>query len=347
MKIFRTISPEWVHTGAGSLSQLPRVLSTLEAKRVFLLTTQSLRNQVGEIESLLGQNHTKTFSHCKQHSPADTVDEALAVIGDADAIISFGGGSVIDTAKAVAARAGHPPQIAIPTTLSAGEFTPGIGITDQSRRVKDVSVDLKAVPRVVIHDPKVARLTPQQLWLSSGVKALDHAIEMLWWHESHPKTTLTATDAAARLLEWLPQSNAPDATAAREHCFLGAWMSIEALFSAGARLSHPVGHQLGAFWNIPHGVTSCIALPASMRALDSITPAVSERVAPLFGEKDGASAADALTRWLEDMDLPTRLRDTQALRSEIPQVAEAVTQEFKSMKRQAEVDVNQLLETMW
>ena len=100
MKIFRSLSPEWVHTGSGSLSQLPRVLSTLGAQRVFVLTTQSLRDQVGEIESLLGQSHTTTFSHCKQHSPSETVDEALSAIGDADAIISFGGGSVIDTAKA-------------------------------------------------------------------------------------------------------------------------------------------------------------------------------------------------------------------------------------------------------
>lgn len=347
MKTFRTISPEWVHTGSGSLSQLPRVVSSLGAKRIFVLTTQSLRKQVGEIESVLGPNHAATYSHCKQHSPSKTVDEAASAATDADAIISFGGGSVIDTAKAVATRVGHPPQIAIPTTLSAGEFTPGIGITDESSRVKDVSVDLKALPRVVIHDPEVTRATPQQLWLSSGIKALDHAIEMLWWHESHPKTTLTATDAAARLLKWLPQSSAPDATVAREQCFLGAWMSIEALFAAGARLSHPVGHQLGAFWNIPHGVTSCIALPASMRALDSVTPAVSERVAPLFGTTDGASAADALTGLLEDMGLPTRLRDTEAVRSGIPQVAQAIIREFESMKRKAEVDVKALLETMW
>ena len=84
-----------------------------------------------------------------------------------------------------------------------------------------------------------------------------------------------------------------------------------------------------------------------MRALDSVTPAVSERVAPLFGTTDGASAADALTGLLEDMGLPTRLRDTEALRSGIPQVAQAIIREFESMKRKAEVDVKALLETMW
>jgi len=347
MKSFRTIAPEWVHTGAGSVANLPAAITALAGKKAFVMTTQSLIPDVGSIEEALGDKHCGTYGDCKQHSPSATVTEAAALAVDADIIISFGGGSVIDTAKAVAARLGHPPQIAIPTTLSAGEFTPGVGITDEDRRVKDVSVDLQALPRVVIHDPEVTRKTPRNLWLSSGIKALDHAIEMLWWHDSHPKTTLAATDAASRLLAWLPRSADKDAMEAREHCFLAAWMSIQALFTAGARLSHPVGHQLGAFWNIPHGVTSCIALPACMRALDEVTQLVSTQVAPLFGVTEGGRAADTLTQFLEDLNLPTRLRDTQAVESEIPLVAQAIEHEFETMRRAPETDILKLLQIMW
>ncbi len=134
---------------------------------------------------------------------------------------------------------------------------------------------------------------------------------------------------------------------AREHCFLGAWMAIQALFTAGARLSHPVGHQLGAFWNIPHGVTSCIALPACMHALNEITPVVSEKVAPLFGVTDGGAAAEALRQLLTELELPTRLRETDAQESEIPQVAAAIENEFRAMGRAPELDIETLLKTMW
>ncbi len=347
MKTFRTIAPEYVHTGSGSLAKLGQSISILGSDRVFVMTTQSLKGAVGQIETMLGSKLLATFSDCKQHSPATTVDAAAAVAGNADAIVSFGGGSVIDTAKAVAARIGHPPHLAIPTTLSAGEFTPGVGITDEGRRVKDVFIDLKALPRVVIHDPDLTKSTPRQLWLSTGIKALDHAVEALWWSDSHPMTRLTTGDAVSRLITWLPQAADAEATQAREHCFLAAWMGIQGLFSAGARLSHPVGHQLGAFWNIPHGVTSCIALPACMRALNEITPVVSERVAPLFGVNDGALAADALTQMQQMLELPTRLRDSQAKESEIPLVAQAIEHEFQAMKREPEVNVASLLRAMW
>lgn len=347
MKSFRSIAPDWVHTGSGSLTKLSTATAVLGAQRVFVMTTASLKNEVPHIESVLGGKHLTTYGECKQHSPSVTVEEASSLAANADAIIRFGGGSVIDTAKAVAALLDHIPQIAIPTTLSAGEFTPGIGITNEQTRVKDVSVDLQALPKVVIHDPEVTHATPRQLWLSSGIKALDHAVEMLWWPDAHPMTTLTASDAASRLLTWLPMSAETDLMEAREHCFLGAWMAIQALFTAGARLSHPVGHQLGSFWNIPNGITSCIALPASMRALDAITPVVGERVAPLFGATDGNSAADALTRLLQEFNLPTRLRDTSAVESQIPQVALAIEDEFHAMRREPEVDIGALLKSMW
>ena len=347
MKSFRNLSPAWVHTGAGCVSQLSRTLADLDARRVFIMTTRSLQKQLGPIEALVADRHLASYAGCRQHSPSKTVVEAAALAGGADAIISFGGGSVIDTAKAVAGRIDHPPQIAIATTLSAGEFTPGIGITNETTREKDVAVDLEALPHTVIHDPEMARLTPDPLWLSSGIKALDHAVEALWWNNAHPKNVLGASDAASRLLTWLPKSTSANALEAREQCFLGAWMAIDALFGAGARLSHPVGHQLGAFWNIPHGVTSCIALPACMRALNEVTPLVTERVAPLLGATDGAHAADELTRFLNDLGLPTRLRDTQAEEQELPRVARAIEHEFQVMHREPEVDLEPLLKSMW
>jgi alcohol dehydrogenase class IV len=347
VRTFRSISPERVHTGSGCIARLGRSLDDVAAKRVLVMTTASLSQFVNEIETLVGARHMGTFGGCSQHSPAASVGAAAVMAEGADAIVSFGGGSVIDTAKAVAGRVGYPAQIAIPTTLSAGEFTPGAGITEETDRVKHVSVDMRALPKVVIHDPQLTQWTPRQLWLSSGIKALDHALETLWWVRPHPMTHVIAEDAAKRLLKWLPKSIDSNAIEAREHCLLGAWMSIQGLFAAGARLSHPLGHQIGAFWDVPHGITSCVTLPAVMRSLDELTSVVREQIAPLFGAADGQMAADVLTRYLKQLDLPTRLRETSAVREEIPMVAAAVTAEFEATGRPPEVNITELLESMW
>lgn len=124
--------------------------------------------------------------------------------------------------------------------------------------------------------------------------------------------------------------------------------SIQGLFTAGARLTHhPLGHQIGAFWNVPHGITSCVTLPAALRTLDELTPAVREQIAPLFGAADGQEAANVLTQYLGQLDLSTRLRETSAVREEIPMVAAATTAEFEAMGRVPEVDITALLVSMW
>ena len=137
-----------------------------------------------KLEGVLGERWAGTCSGIRQHVPSRTVAAATtqARAARADALVAFGGGSPIDAAKIVALELlgdGEPqaamPQIAVSTTLSAGEFTPFAGITDEETRVKGLRTDPRICPRTVVLDPEVTLSTPHQLWAATGVKAMDHA----------------------------------------------------------------------------------------------------------------------------------------------------------------------------
>src|SRR5262249_12022160 len=180
-----------VIVGAVAIAQVSKEIDRLGKERVFILTGKTLTTKtdlVRKLETLLEDRWVGTYSGCQQHVPSHTVDEAVARARAAQAnlIISFGGGSPLDATKrdALELVGNQPqdaiPQIAISTTLSAGEFTPFAGFTDEKTRVKSVRADPRIMPKIVVLDPKVTMATPTQLWASTGIKALDHAIEALW-----------------------------------------------------------------------------------------------------------------------------------------------------------------------
>ena len=218
----------------------------------------------------------------------------------ADGLVSFGGGSPIDTAK-LAVHAGLAsgdgvPHIAIPTTLSAGEFTSVAGITDDVTRTKRAVHDARLAPRTVIADPAVTLATPAWLWAASGVRALDHAVESLYSNRHHPISDATAAKGLSLLLEHLPPSIAadgPDVLDHRARCQLAAWMSVFGMTNAGFGLSHALGHQIGPRWNVAHGITSCITLPHAMRFMARLAP---ERFAPVAAACGVAFDAGAAER---------------------------------------------------
>ncbi|HJY81524.1 MAG TPA: iron-containing alcohol dehydrogenase, partial [Candidatus Binatia bacterium] len=155
---------EKVIFGAGAIAQVPKEIDRLGKERVFILTGKTLTTKtdlVRKLETLLEDRWVGTYSGCQQHVPSHTVDEAVARAREAQAnlIISFGGGSPIDAAKIVALEllGNQPqdaiPQIAISTTLSAGEFTPFAGFTDEKTRVKSVRADPRIMPKIVVLDP--------------------------------------------------------------------------------------------------------------------------------------------------------------------------------------------------
>ena len=370
MRSFTYLVPERVLSGAGSLAQVPDELRRIGARRAFVLSTRSLdegSSALRALEKSLGTLWAGSFARCRQHVPSESVAAATdaARLAGADAIVAFGGGSVIDTAKVVALRAvpegaAPLPQLAIPTTLSAGEFTPAAGVTDERTRVKGLVFDLRILPRVVVLAPEATLDTPATLWLATGAKALDHALESVWSARAHPLVDALALEAIRKLVRFLPESRDPAQVEAREQCQQAAWLSISGAMNVGFRLSHPLGHQIGARWDVPHGVTSCIVLPAVMRLLASRTLPAQRRIAEALGvhteghdaETVAVVAADRLEAFIAALGVPTRLSKAGAVHEQIGAVAHAVCEELAKSARGAAPEFNQrqlteLLDSVW
>jgi alcohol dehydrogenase len=231
---------------------------------------------------------------------------------------------------------GRPPaHIAIPTTLSAGEFTAVAGITDEQTRIKRPVSDSRITPRTVIADPTLTLETPCWLWAASGIRALDHAIESIYSVRHYPVSDAAASSGLTMLLQHLKPSLDTSGARVLEHrgeCQLAAWMCVFGVTNAGFGLSHALGHQIGPRWNVPHGMTSCITLPHAMRFMADLAPERFRPIAEGFGVSfDPADArqaalacADRAAAFIGTFDVPQRLRDVGVPRDELTEVATVV-----------------------
>ena len=265
--VFTYSNPRVIHWGAGSVEQLGAELQRLEAPRVALVTTRSL------LESLdrLPFKPVATVV-IGQHAPMTQIRAAAEDIGlaGAKAIVSFGGGSAIDAAKIISVRlAGGDgralPHIAIPTTLSVAELAAGAGYTNEQGDKAGMR-DPRLMVETVIYDAELTLTTPMDLWLSTGIRALDHAVEGYLADGDHPFSDVMSIEAIRRLFSSLPRAKAePHDPDVRTENQLAAWFSFTLPGASASGLSHVMGKQIGARHGIPHGVTSCLLLPHVMR----------------------------------------------------------------------------------
>jgi alcohol dehydrogenase class IV len=252
------------------------------------------------------------------------------------------GSRIIDFADAAkdAGGAGAILHIAIPTTLSAGEFTPAGGVTEESTKVKGGVADSRLQARVVILDPALTVETPAWLWASTGMRALDHAVEGSY-STRHQLVTDTLAARAITLLNehLLPslQTHGDDELEHRLQCQLAAWLSIFGMSNTRGGISHALGHQIGPMWNVPHGITSCITLPHVMRFMADIA---ADRFGPIadgfsvrFDARSPRSSAvecaDRAAKFIGKFEVPSRLRDVGVPREEISRIAGTVLEEVK------------------
>jgi len=279
MPAFQYANPPVIFWGAGSVAHLTAELKRLGSKWPAVVTTRSLVKSVPLLQ-LFTQGPTTAV--VGQHAPIKDVEAAIhqADEADADGVVSFGGGSPIDAAKMLALRLGEKrkvlrgtlPHIAIPTTLSVAELASGAGYTDETG-TKGGMRDPRLLPDVVIYDAELTLKTPMELWLSTGIRALDHAVEGFLAEGEHPFNDVMALEAIRRLFDSLPRAKAePKNLDVRTENQLAAWFSFTLPAASASGLSHMMGKQIGARHGIPHGVTSCLLLPHVMRYLGVNTP---------------------------------------------------------------------------
>jgi len=308
--LFTYSNPRAVHWGPGSVSALAAELKRLEARRIGLVTTRSLvaeERLVGVVQRALGDARVAATVVVSQHAPMTQVEDGAreAGKGKVDGVVSFGGGSSIDAAKMIAVRlAGNAarglPHIAMPTTLSVAELAAGAGYTDADGNKAGMR-DPRLLPDAVIYDADLTLATPMTLWLSTGVRALDHAVEGFLAEGEHPFSDVMALDAVRRLFDSLPRAKAaPGDPKVRTENQLAAWFSFTLPGASASGLSHLMGKQIGARYGIPHGVTSCLLLPHVIGYLAERMPA---RVAQLAGAT-GAHPAAQVHGLIELLGLP-------------------------------------------
>ena len=158
-------------------------------------------------------------------------------------------------------------QISVPTTIAGGEFSATAGVTNEKTKVKEALRHPLLMPRAVILDPWLSLHTPEWLWLSTGIRAVDHCVEGICSREAHPYGDAQALKGLSMLAQALPRVKADAGDLdARMDCQIGTWLSTGPLASGvpmGA--SHGIGYVLGAEFGVPHGYTSCVMLPSVMR----------------------------------------------------------------------------------
>ena len=281
--------------------------------KAFIITGSSLATKtplVSQVEKILGsQHHAGTFSNITQHAPVTQLDEATDAVGKdstIDTLISIGGGSPIDAAKAISYRVHEKGgeflyHITIPTTLSAAECTFGAGYTNKEG-MKVVFVHPQLAPHIIIYDAKFAVETPQKLLLSTAIRSLDHAVELMY----HPLSTempgkAMALSAIEALFTYLPKTK--DDPKNEEYITRLQLAAFNSLFSLGTGigkglgLSHSLGYALGSPYGIPHGFTSCLTLAGVVRlkAENADDAAQLARILPFIGQtRSGDNKADAL-----------------------------------------------------
>lgn len=383
---YEFLAQDRVIFGQPAAETVAEQAAILSAKRVFLVSSKTLSRKtplIGDIRAKLGTAYVGLFDETVQHVPRDSVIAAAEAVrrAEPDLIVTVGGGTPIDTVKVLliclaegitdakrlgdyrvqlkpdgsrhVPAVGRPPvrQIIVPTTLSAAEFSNLGGATDPERKVKDLYTGREIGGQIAILDPSATIYTPEWLWLSTGLRAIDHAVETICSRKPQPFTDATCLYALGMLNQSLRLNRRePDNLEARLQSQLGAWLASTGLGRVEWGASHGIGHQLGAVANVPHGHTSCVLLPAVMRYNKPVNGERQAMVAGAFG-KPGGDAAALIGELIEALGQPRTLRDVGVLKAHYPAIAAGAMQNVMVRSNPRPIDapeqISEILDLAW
>ncbi len=375
---------ERVHIGRRVADALVEEVQVLGAKRVFLLVSTTLRNstdEISEIEAALGDSVASVFDGIRAHAPRLDVLAALeaARAAETDLIITVGGGSVTDAGKVIALGLKHgfqkhedfegyyvyvdeagetvvpqfeAPEIRViccPTTLSGGEFNTMGGVTDDKDNKKQGYTHRMMAPIAIVLDPALTVHTPEWLWFSTGVRALDHALEALGSTHSNHFCDGIAGSAIRLLSNALPEVKSDGADLdARLRCQVGAWQSmIPVIGGVPMGASHAIGHVLGGTADVPHGYCSCVMAPSVLAFNESVNGDKQRQISMCMGQPDRA-ASELVDEFITALGMPRSLTAVGITEEQLDLIAEYTMLDFWSRTNPREIkgpaDVRGILE---
>ena len=349
---------ERVFFGRPFVEVVMEEVERLGAQRVFLLVSNTLNRKTGEIRKMqdaLGSRFAALYDDIPAHIPRDAVLRAAAVArtANADLIVTIGGGSITDAGKNVQLCLEHGiteldqfepfrlktdpvtgvveapvfrgptvRQIAVPTTLSGGEFHQSGGSNDPVKMLKQSIRHPLMIPRTVVFDPALTMHTPLGLWLSTGMRAVDHAVESFSSPYGSPFVDGTSLQALRMLPAALKRTKRdPQDLEARADAQSGMWLSQMGMWSLvpmGA--SHGIGHVLAGTFHVPHGHCTCVTLPAVLRFNKPVTEAKQKLLSEALGDAR-RETADLVAELIDDLEMPNRLHKVGVQRSDFALVA--------------------------
>ncbi|MBM4901994.1 L-threonine dehydrogenase [Vibrio parahaemolyticus] len=341
--------------GAGCLKDAANSIQSQGSKKG-LIVTDKILNQIGvvkQVQDLLTERGVATvvFDGTQPNPTITNVNDGLALLkeNECDFVISLGGGSPHDCAKGIALVASNGgkigdyegvdqsakpmlPLIAINTTAgTASEMTRFCIITDEERHIKMAIVDKHTTPLISVNDPELMLAKPASLTAATGMDALTHAIEAYVSIAATPITDAVAIKAIELIQAHLRTAvKNGENLEAREQMAYAQFMAGMAFNNASLGYVHAMAHQLGGFYDLPHGVCNAILLPHVQRYNAQVCPERLRDVAKAMGvdvegmsaEQGAAAAIDAIVALAKDVGIPAGIKELGAKLEDIPTLAD-------------------------
>lgn len=385
-----TLPAQRMILGSGAAGRAGEALATLQTGRALVVcSARTARSSLFEdVRSALGTACAGVFSDVVPHCSTIAVTKGTAVAKEAriDALVAIGGGSASDTAKAIAlllAEGGRieqhasrftPPDtfvptplpspklpiIAVPTTASGAEVTPGLGIRDPASGMKLLFWDEKLAARIILLDPEANLDVPAGLMAGTAMNALAHCVEGLYSRLRNPIADALARQGVRILSESVPAMvDAPGEVAHRAAVLTGANLSGMVISHARVGVHHATCHCLGALGGLSHGDANSVMLPFAMAYNLDVAAAELRDVAEAMRldvagrtDRDAALAAIEAVRDLQRRArVPGLLRDTGLDRASLPMIAEHTMRDrglyFNPRQTASAEPILSLLESAW
>lgn len=340
--------------GANSLNGAMDTMRGYGYRRA-LIVTDTILNKLGmasDVQSGLAERDifSVIYDGVQPNPTTANVNAGLKMLkeNNCDCIISLGGGSPHDCAKGIALvaanggkindyegvdRSAKPqlPMIAINTTAgTASEMTRFCIITDEARHIKMAIVDKHVTPILSVNDSSLMTGMPKSLTAATGMDALTHAIEAYVSIAATPITDACALKAITMIAENLSVAVADGANAeAREAMAYAQFLAGMAFNNASLGYVHAMAHQLGGFYDLPHGVCNAVLLPhvqafnskVAAARLRDCAQAMNVNVAGLNDEQGAKACIEAICKLAREVNIPAGLRDLNVKEEDIPVLA--------------------------